>query len=127
MARGVNKVILLGFLGRDPESRPLPSGANVVNFSIATTEVWREKGSETASPHTEWHRIVVFGRLGDIATQLLRKGSQVYIEGSLRTRQWQDKAGQARSSTEIVAKELQVVGASSEAPEMAKREDDIPW
>src|SRR5678809_1419110 len=118
MSRGVNKVILLGNLGRDPEARALPSGATVVNLSLATTEVWKEKGHESPSPNTEWHRVVIFGHLADIARQLLRKGSQVYIEGSLRTRQWQDKSGQARSTTEVVAKELQVVGASSEAPEM---------
>ena len=128
MPRGVNKVILIGNLGGDPENRTTQSGSAVASFSVATSETIRDKSGGPSRTQTEWHRLVAFGRTAEIVCQYLKKGSQVYIEGSLRTRQWQDKSGQKRSTTEIVAKELQVVGASSlsEAPEM-KAEDDIPW
>ena len=110
MARGVNKVILIGNLGADPETRAMPSGASVANLRIATSESWRDKTSGEQQERTEWHRVALFGRLAEIASEYLRKGSQVYIEGSLRTRKWQDKQGQERYSTEIVGNELQMLG-----------------
>ena len=103
MARGINKVILVGNLGADPETRAMPSGTTVANLRIATSESWRDKQSGEQQERTEWHRVVLFGRLGEIAAEYLKKGSQVYIEGSLRTRKWQDKQGNERYSTEIVA------------------------
>ena len=110
MASGVNKVILIGHLGADPESRAMPSGSSVANLRIATTESWRDKQSGEQQERTEWHRVALFGRLAEIASEYLRKGSQVYIEGSLRTRKWQDKQGNERYSTEIVGNELQMLG-----------------
>src|SRR5882757_1658894 len=110
MARGINKVILVGHLGADPETRAMPSGATVANLRIATTESWRDKTSGEQQERTEWHRVALFGRLGEIASEYLRKGSQVYIEGSLRTRKWQDKQGGERYSTEIVGNEMQMLG-----------------
>lgn len=111
MARGVNKVILVGNLGADPETRAMPSGATVANLRIATSESWRDKTSGEQQERTEWHRVALFGRLAEIASEYLRKGSQVYIEGSLRTRKWQDKQGNERYSTEIVGNELQMLGS----------------
>jgi single-strand DNA-binding protein len=110
MARGVNKVILVGNLGADPETRAMPSGSSVANLRIATSESWRDKTSGEQQERTEWHRVALFGRLAEIASEYLRKGSQVYIEGSLRTRKWQDKQGQERYTTEIVGNELQMLG-----------------
>jgi single-strand DNA-binding protein len=110
MARGVNKVILIGHLGADPESRAMPSGSSVANLRIATTESWRDKQSGEQQERTEWHRVALFGRLAEIASEYLKKGSQVYIEGSLRTRKWQDKQGNERYSTEIVGNEMQMLG-----------------
>jgi single-strand DNA-binding protein len=110
MARGVNKVILVGNLGADPETRAMPSGSTVANLRIATSESWRDKTSGEQQERTEWHRVALFGRLAEIASEYLRKGSQVYIEGSLRTRKWQDKQGNERYSTEIVANDLQMLG-----------------
>jgi len=110
MARGVNKVILIGHLGADPETRAMPSGSSVANLRIATTESWRDKQSGEQQERTEWHRVALFGRLAEIAGEYLRKGSQVYIEGSLRTRKWQDKQGNERFSTEIVGNEMQMLG-----------------
>jgi len=113
MARGVNKVILVGNLGADPETRAMPSGSTVANLRIATSESWRDKTSGEQQERTEWHRVALFGRLAEIASEYLRKGSQVYIEGSLRTRKWQDKQGNERFSTEIVGNELQMLGGRS--------------
>jgi single-strand DNA-binding protein len=110
MARGVNKVILIGHLGADPETRAMPSGSTVANLRLATTESWRDKQSGEQQERTEWHRVALFGRLAEIASEYLRKGSQVYIEGSLRTRKWQDKQGNERFSTEIVGNEMQMLG-----------------
>ena len=110
MARGVNKVILIGNLGADPETRAMPSGSSVANLRIATSESWRDKQTGEQQERTEWHRVALFGRLAEIASEYLRKGSQVYIEGSLRTRKWQDKQGNERYSTEIVGNELQMLG-----------------
>src|SRR5712672_143641 len=110
MARGVNKVILVGNLGADPETRSMPSGMTVANIRIATSESWKDKQSGEQKERTEWHHVVLFGRLGEIAAEYLKKGSQVYIEGSLRTRKWQDKQGVERYSTEIVGNDMQMLG-----------------
>ena len=110
MARGINKVILIGNLGADPETRAMPSGTTVANLRIATSESWRDKQTGEQQERTEWHRVALFGRLAEIASEYLRKGSQVYIEGSLRTRKWQDKQGNERYSTEIIGNELQMLG-----------------
>ena len=126
MARGVNKVILVGNLGGDPETRSMPSGMTVTNIRIATSESWKDKASGAQQERTEWHSIALFGRLGEIAAEYLRKGSQVFIEGKLRTRKWQDKQGNERYSTEIIGNELQMLGGrggggagASGAPERA--------
>ena len=108
--RGVNKVILLGNLGQDPEKRETPSGLVITNLSIATTEAWKDKQSGEKKEETTWHKVVLFGRLGEIADQYLSKGSQVYIEGRISVRKWQDKEGNDRWSTEIVASEIQLLG-----------------
>ena len=110
MARGINKVILVGNLGQDPQSRAMPSGKAVVNLRIATTDQWRDKQTGENKENTEWHTVVMFDRLAEVAAEYLRKGSQVYIEGKLRTRKWQDKEGTDRYSTEIVANEMQMLG-----------------
>lgn len=118
----VNKVILIGNLGADPETRYLPSGDAVTNIRVATTEKWRDKGGEQQE-HTEWHRIAFFGKLAEIAGEYLKKGSPVYVEGRIRTRKWQDKEGQERYSTEIVADRMQLLGTrGSGAAESAPRE-----
>ena len=110
MARGINKVILIGNLGQDPESRTTPGGTTVTNIRIATSESWRDKQSGEMKEQTEWHTVVLWSRLGEIAAEYLRKGSQVYIEGRLQTRKWQDKTGNDRYTTEIVAGEMQMMG-----------------
>ncbi len=111
--RGVNKVILVGTLGQDPETKSFPSGGSVTQFSIATSEQWTDKTSGEKKEATEWHRIVLNNRLGEIAQQYLKKGSKVYIEGSLRTRKWQDKAtGQDRYSTEIRGDSMQMLDSA---------------
>jgi single-strand DNA-binding protein len=109
MARGINKVILIGNLGNDPETRYMPSGGAVTNISLATSESWKDKQTGQPQERTEWHRVVFFNRLAEIAGEYLRKGSKVYVEGSLRTRKWQDKSGQDKYSTEIVAAEMQML------------------
>ena len=111
MARGVNKVILVGNLGADPETRSMPSGMTVTNIRIATSESWKDKASGAQQERTEWHSIALFGRLGEIAAEYLRKGSQVFVEGKLRTRKWQDKQGNDRFTTEIIADNMQMLGA----------------
>ena len=111
MARGVNKVILVGNLGADPETRRMPSsGAQVTNIRIATSESWKDKQTGEQKERTEWHSIAFFGRLAEIATEYLRKGSQVYVEGSLRTRKWQGSDGQDRYTTEVIGSEMQMLG-----------------
>ena len=154
MARGINKVILIGNLGADPESRALPSGSAVTNITVATSESWKDKNTGEMQERTEWHRVVFFNRLAEIAAQYLRKGSKVYIEGSLRTRKWQDNSGQDRYTTEIIANEMQMLdsrgggdtaftpqaqtapqprqqnaapAASNQAPVNDGFEDDIPF
>jgi single-strand DNA-binding protein len=110
MARGVNKVILIGNLGKDPETRYMPSGSAVTNLTLATSESWKDKQSGEQQERTEWHKVAMFGRLAEIAAEYLRKGSQVYVEGKLRTRKWQDKEGKDRWTTEIVADEMHMLG-----------------
>jgi len=147
MARGVNKVILIGNLGQDPETKSLPSGSAVTNIRVATTEGWKDKQTGEKKEHTEWHNVVFFDRLAEIAGQYLKKGSQVYIEGTLRTRKWQDKSGNDRYTTEVRAAEMQMLGgkpggssgASYERPAKAEatsaspvaeksfEDDDIPF
>ncbi len=110
MARGVNKVILVGNLGKDPEVRYMPSGSAAANVTLATSESWKDKQTGEQKDRTEWHNIVFFGRLAEIVGEYLKKGSQIYVEGSLRTRKWQDKSGNDRYTTEIVANEMQMLG-----------------
>jgi single-strand DNA-binding protein len=110
MARGINKVILIGNLGQDPETRSTPGGTTVTNIRVATSESWKDKQSGEMKEHTEWHTVVLWNRLGEVAGEYLKKGSQVYIEGRLQTRKWQDKTGGDRYSTEIVASEMQMLG-----------------
>jgi single-strand DNA-binding protein len=147
MARGVNKVILVGNLGRDPEVRYMPSGNAVANVTLATTESWKDKQTGEKQERTEWHNVVFYSRLAEIAGEYLKKGSQVYVEGSLRTRKWQDKSGNDRYTTEIIASDMQMLGgrggsagytANDAAPPMAEQpvatgaaepdfDDDIPF
>ena len=144
MSRGINKVILVGNLGADPETRYMPSGSAVTNLSIATSEQWKDKQSGETKERTEWHNIVLFNRLAEISAEYLRKGSQVYIEGKLRTRKWQDRDGKDRWTTEIIADEMQMLGgrggggsapmSSGSAPSSAppqppadEFDDDIPF
>ena len=110
MARGINKVIIVGNVGGDPETRYMPSGSAVTNLTIATNESWKDKQTGEQKERTEWHRVAMFNRLAEIAAEYLRKGSQVYIEGKLRTRKWQDKSGNDRYTTEIIADEMQMLG-----------------
>lgn len=146
MARGVNKVILVGNLGSDPEVRYTPNGDAVATINVATTESWKDKQTGEKQERTEWHRVVMFRRLGEIAGEYLKKGSQVYLEGKLQTRKWQDKSGNDRYTTEIVANDMQMLGgrggstdyasksapASAPAPQAAAGsagdfDDDIPF
>lgn len=144
MARGINKVILVGNLGADPETRYMPSGSAVTNLSIATSESWKDKQSGEQKERTEWHKVAMFNRLAEIAAEYLRKGSQVYIEGKLRTRKWQDRDGNDRWTTEVIADEMQMLGGrggggsapmssgqgSSSAPPQPPADDfddDIPF
>lgn len=118
----VNKVILVGNLGRDPETRYNPEGGAITNISVATTDTWKDKASGEKQERTEWHRVVFFSRLAEIAGEYLKKGSQVYIEGSLRTRKWTDKEGQERYTTEIVADRMQMLGSRQGAGEAGGRD-----
>jgi len=110
MARGINKVILVGTCGKDPETRYMPSGGAVTSISVATNESWKDKKTGEKQERTEWHNITFFNRLGEIAGEYLKKGQQVYIEGSLRTEKWQDKSGNDRYTTKIIASEMQMLG-----------------
>jgi single-strand DNA-binding protein len=142
MARGINKVILIGNLGKDPEVRYMANGGAVCNVTLATTESWKDKQSGEQKDRTEWHNIVFYRRLAEIAGEYLRKGSQVYVEGKLQTRKWQDKNGNDRYTTEIIANEMQMLGSrggsADFAPSQAARpapaaaaaddfDDDIPF
>lgn len=122
----VNKVILVGNLGRDPETRYAPSGDAFTRVSLATTDRWKDKSSGELKEATEWHRVVFNGRLAEIAGQYLKKGSQVYIEGSLRTRKWQDKEGQERYTTEIRADVMQMLGSRQGMGDVPARESAPP-
>jgi single-strand DNA-binding protein len=110
MARGINKVILVGNLGADPDTRYMPSGKAVTNIRVATSESWKDKQTGDMQERTEWHSIVMYDKLGEIAAEYLRKGSQVYIEGKIRTRKWQDKEGKDRYTTEVIADQMQMLG-----------------
>jgi single-strand DNA-binding protein len=121
----VNKVILIGNLGADPETRYSPDGAAITNIRIATTEKWKDKGSGEMREQTEWHRVVFFGRLAEIAGEYLKKGSPVYVEGRLRTRKWTDKEGNERYTTEITADAMQLLGSRGGAGEPSTR-DAVP-
>ena len=126
MAKGsINKVILVGHLGADPETRYMPSGGAVTNLRIATNEQWKDKTSGDQQERTEWHTVAMFGRLAEIAGEYLRKGSHVYIEGKLRTRKWQDKEGHDRWTTEIIANEMQMLGGRPEASAPARVADTV--
>ncbi len=119
MARGINKVILVGNVGVDPEVKYMPNGNAVTTLSIATSETWKDKQTGDKQERTEWHRVVCFNRLGEIAGEYVRKGSKLYVEGSLRTRKWQDQQGQDRYTTEIVANDIQMLdtkGSSNDYP-----------
>jgi single-strand DNA-binding protein len=111
----VNKVILIGHAGKDPEVRYMPSGGAIATVTLATNEVWKDKQTGEAQEHTEWHTVMFYGRLAEIAGEYLRKGRQVYVEGRLRTRKWQDKNGQDRYTTEIIASQLQLLGSRDSA------------
>ena len=128
MARGVNKVILLGNLGADPETRYTASGSAVTNIRLATTDSWRDRQSGEQQERTEWHRVVFFSRLAEVAAEYLRKGRQCYIEGRIQTRKWQGQDGQDRYTTEIVASDLQLLGGRGAdgggAPPSRRREED---
>lgn len=115
MARGVNKVIIIGNLGADPETRFMPSGAAVTNITVATSESWKDKQTGQQQERTEWHKVAFFGKLAEIAGEYLKKGSKVYIEGSLRTRKWQGQDGQDRYTTEIIASEMQMLDSRGDS------------
>lgn len=136
--RGVNKAIIVGNLGQDPETRHMPSGGAVTNISVATSESWKDKQTGEKKESTEWHKVAMFNRLAEVAAEYLHKGSQVYIEGKIRTRKWQDKDGNDRYTTEIVADQMQMLGGRSEGssrPQQAAKQsvpddefaDDIPF
>ena len=148
MARGINKVILIGNLGADPETRHTAGGNAVTNLSVATSEAWRDRQSGEQRENTEWHRVVLFGKLAEIAGEYLRKGGKVYLEGRLQTRKWQDRDGNDRWTTEIIANEMQMLdsrggsgamddspssygrsdsGSKAPAPSPEGLEDDIPF
>jgi len=121
----VNKVILIGNLGRDPETRYMPNGEAVTNVTIATSETWKDKTSGERQEKTEWHRVTFYRRLAEIAGEYLKKGSQVYIEGRLETRKWQDKDGKDRYTTEIIANEMKMLGSRSGQGDASGRERDF--
>jgi len=132
-SKGLNKVMIIGNLGNEPESRYLPSGSAVTNISIATSDSWRDKSTGEKQERTEWHRVTFYGKLAEIAAQYLHKGSQVYVEGRLQTRKWQDKGGQDRYTTEIIANEMQMLGRRGEgtgnfepSPEAPARQSSSP-
>ena len=123
---GVNKVILIGNLGRDPELRYTSSGVPVATFTLATTEEWKDRNTGNKQEHTEWHRIVAWRRLGEICGEYLHKGSKVYIEGKLRTRTWEDKDGNTRYTTEIVAQTLQILSPAERAEALPETSEPLP-
>lgn len=126
MARGVNKAIIVGTLGNDPDTKYTASGSAVVNVSVATNESWKDKNTGENVEKTEWHRIVIFGKLAEIAAQYLRKGSQVYFEGKIQTRKWQDQNGQDRYTTEIVANDMQMLGSKNPQQQPSQAPQQTP-
>lgn len=132
MSRGINKVILVGNLGNDPETRFMPSGGAATNITIATSRTWKDKNTGQQQEQTEWHRVVFFNRLAEIAGEYLKKGAKVYIEGSLRTNKWQDKDGNDRYTTEIIANEMQMLdgrggsGGMGEQPKGSAQQSAAP-
>lgn len=126
MSRGVNKVIIVGTCGQYPETKAMPNGNAVTNISVATSEQWKDKQTGNMEQRTEWHRVVFFNRLAEIAGEFLKKGSQVYVEGSLRTRKWQDKDGQDHYTTEIVADQMQMLGGRREQSESGEAPRSAP-
>lgn len=126
MARGINKVILVGNVGGDPELRYLPNGNPVATLSIATSESWKDKSSGEKQERTEWHRVVCFNKLGEIAGEYVRKGSKVYIEGSLRTRKWQDQQGVDRYTTEIIASDMQMLDSRMGSASPSMTDNSVP-
>lgn len=122
MSRGINKVILIGNLGQDPEVRYLPQGGAVANLTVATSESWTDKATNEKKEQTEWHRVVIYQRLAEIAGEYLRKGSKVYLEGKLKTRKWTDKDGVERYTTEIVANELQMLDGKQDGQQQARQQ-----
>jgi single-strand DNA-binding protein len=126
MARGVNKVIIIGNLGADPEVRYMPSGGAVANIRVATSEGWKDKQTGELQERTEWHRIVMYNRLGEIAGEYLRKGSKVYIEGSIRTNKWQDQSGNDRYTTEIIANNMQMLDSKGSGGSMPFEQSAAP-
>ena len=124
--RGINKVILVGKLGADPETRAMPSGMAVANIRVATSETWKDKQSGENKEKTEWHNVSMFGRLGEIAGEYLKKGSKVYLEGKLQTRKWQDKQGNDRYTTEIIASEMQMLDGKGGQRASAEEEHRTP-
>jgi len=125
MARGINKVIVMGNLGADPEVRYMPSGSAVTNIRVATSESWKDKQTGERQERTEWHRIVLFNRLGEIAAQYLRKGSKVFVEGALRTNKWQDQSGNERYTTEIIASSMQLMDSKGSGSGNASAVDEM--
>lgn len=126
MARGINKVILVGNVGGDPEVRYMPNGNAVTTLSIATSESWKDKTTGEKQDRTEWHRVVCFNRLGEIAGEYVRKGSKLYIEGSLRTRKWQDQQGQDRYTTEIIAADIQMLDSKGTSGPSGSSYEETP-
>lgn len=124
MARGINKVILIGNLGADPETRHTAGGNAVTNLSVATSESWRDKQTGEQRENTEWHKVVLFGKLGEIAGEYLRKGSKVYLEGRLQTRKWQDRDGNDRWTTEVIANEMQMLDSRGGGESMGASDND---
>jgi single-strand DNA-binding protein len=122
MSKGINKAIIVGNLGNDPEVRYSQSGAAITNISVATSETWKDKQTGEKQERTEWHRIVFFNKLAEIAGEYLKKGSKVYVEGSIRTRKWQDKDGQDRYTTEIVCNEMQMLDSRGDNPQQPPKQ-----
>jgi len=132
MASGVNKAIIVGNLGEDPKASVLPQGGAVTNFSVATSESWKDKNTGQMQERTEWHRIVMFNRLAEVAGEYLSKGSKVYVEGKIQTRKWKDQSGQDRYTTEIVGSQMQMLDSKEAKPQpqvqqVEELEDDLPF
>ncbi len=127
MSKGINKVILVGNVGKDPECRDLPNGPKVSSISVATSQSWKDKQTGENQERTEWHRVVFFGRLAEIVAQYVKKGSKVYIEGQLRTRKWQDQSGQDRWSTEVIANDMQMLDSQKERQETKQQSSYEPY